>query len=129
MLMLSARRSATAAGIAVVFALLLAVEARATAPPVGALPKGSVTTVTTPHGSLLAVALPRQSAASGLVWRVARTVDAKVLQQVSEADVGASVVVVFKTVKPGRARVVFALTKGESSPKALRAVSYAVTAT
>jgi hypothetical protein len=45
---------------------------------------------------------------------------------VSEADVGPSVVVVFRAVHRGKATVAFALTRGESSPKALRAVRYVV---
>jgi hypothetical protein len=43
---------------------------------------------------------------------------------VSEADVGPTVVVVFQARRIGRAEVVFALTRGESSPKAIRSVKY-----
>ena len=88
--------------------------------PVGALPKGPVSTVTTRPGLLVAVALPRQKEASGLVWRLARNVDAKVVRQLSEADVGSNVVVVFKVVGSGKTSIVFALTRGERS-KAFRA--------
>jgi hypothetical protein len=42
-------------------------------------------------------------------------VNAKVIRQVGEADVGSNVVIVFKAVGKGRARVVFALTRGEGS--------------
>jgi hypothetical protein len=51
---------------------VLAAPALASAPPVGSLPPGPVTTVTIKQGELLAVALPRQKASSGLVWRIAR---------------------------------------------------------
>ena len=107
---------------------LLAAPALASAPPVGPLPPGPVTTVTIKQGELLAVALPRQKASSGLVWRIARPVNAKVARQVSEADVGPSVVVVFKLVGKGQATIVFAATKGETA-KAYLARTYRVRAT
>lgn len=103
-----------------------AVSASADSTPVGPLPKGPVTTVSAPSGSLVSVALPRQRASSGLVWRVARQVNARVLRQQAEADVGASVVVVFKALRAGNATVAFALTRGDASAKALRSVTYRV---
>ena len=99
--------------------------ARADSPPVGPLPAGPTTSISTTRGQLVAVALPRQGASTGLVWRVARTVNSRVLRQVSEADVDSSVVVVFRAVGAGTANVVFALTRGETS-KAHRAVRYRV---
>ena len=63
----------------------------------------------------MAIALPSQKASTGLVWRVAREVDASVLRQVSEADVGSSVVVVFRATGAGTAKVAFALTKGDAA--------------
>lgn len=89
--------------------------------PVGPLPDGPTTVVTTKRGQYVAVSLPRQSAASGLVWRVARQVNAKVVRQVSEADVGPTVVVVFRAVGKGRATIAFAATKGDASSKAVKA--------
>ena len=53
--------------------------AAADSTPVGPLPKGPVASVVTTRGALVAVALPRQSAAGGLVWRLARRVDPAVL--------------------------------------------------
>jgi hypothetical protein len=98
--------------------------AGASAPPVGRpLPKGPVTDVSTPKGQLVAVALQRQS--NGRVWRIARSVNAAVLRQVSEANVGSSVVVVFRATGRGTARVVFALTRGETA-KALASATYNV---
>jgi hypothetical protein len=96
--------------------------AAADSTPVGPLPKGPVASVVTTRGALVAVALPRQSAASGLVWRLARRVDPAVLAQVSEADVGSSVVVVFRARGRGNVRIAFALTKGDTGSKALRAI-------
>ena len=101
------------------FALVAAMQAvsvsaaRTDATPVGALPRGPVSTVTTQPGLLVAVAVPRQKEASGLVWRLARDVDAKVVRQLSEADVGPNVVVVFKVVGSGKTSIIFALTRGE----------------
>jgi hypothetical protein len=83
----------------------------ASSPPVGPVPGGPVTHVAAPRGTLVAVALPRKS--HGLVWRLARNVDPAVLQESSEADVGPNVVVVFRAVGRGDAKVVFALTRGE----------------
>jgi hypothetical protein len=100
----------------------------ASAPPVGALPPGPTTTIVTKRGSLVAVALPRAAASTGLVWRIARSFDSRVVQEATEGDVGKSVVLVFKAVAPGRTKVVFALTKGESA-KAVRAATYDVRVT
>ena len=44
----------------------------ASAPPVGPLPPGQVTNVSTPPDSLIAIALSGKTASSGLVWRLAR---------------------------------------------------------
>jgi hypothetical protein len=49
------------------------------------------------------------------VWRIARPVNAKVVREVSEADVGNSVVIVFKAVGSGNANVFFGLTRGETA--------------
>ena len=101
-------------GVLLVIALLVPIGgAYATAPPVGPLPVGPVTKVTAPKGTLVAVALPQKS--GGLVWRLARQVDSKVLRETSEADVGPNVVVIFRAVGPGDATLVFALTRGEGS--------------
>ncbi len=116
------RRVFAASAAVVVLAAMLVTTALASAPPVGPLPKGPITSVSTPKGTLVAVALPHQA---GRSWRLARQVNARVLRQVSEADVGANLVVVFKALAPGRATVVFAATRGEST-KALAARTYDV---
>ena len=117
-------RIASIAGVAAALTLAVARPAGATSGPVGPLPPGQVTTVTAPAGSLVSVALPK--GAQGRVWRQARQVNGKVLTQVSEANVGANVVVVFKAVGRGSAKVVYGLTRGET-PKAYASVTYKVT--
>jgi len=94
--------------------------------PIGPLPKGPVTSIETARGALVAVALPRQNPSTALVWRVARRVDARVLKQVSEADVGSSVVLVFRATGKGKATIRLGLTRGDSSGKALRSATYQV---
>ncbi len=84
-----------------------------TAPPVGPLPSGPISRISTQKGQLVAVALPRRSA--GRVWRVARSFDAKIVRQVSEADVGPSIVLVFRATGKGTVTISFGLTRGETA--------------
>jgi hypothetical protein len=108
---------------AVCFVLMLTIalaEGRADSTPTGVLSEGPVSTVKTQRGRLVAVALPRPTPSSGLVWRIARQVDASVVRELDEVDTASSVVVVFKVVGVGRTSIVFALTRGDTSPKALR---------
>jgi hypothetical protein len=109
---------------AILSALVLAAGAAATATPVGPLPKGPVTTISAARGTLVSVALPHRT--GGKVWRQANTVDRMVLKQVSEADVGSSVVIVFKAVGKGRAKIAYGLTKGETK-KAYASQTFTVT--
>jgi hypothetical protein len=95
-----------------VAASVLVLSAEASAPPVGPLPKGPTTTIRTQPGSLVAVALPHRS--GGLVWRLARPVSPKVLVQVSEANVGRDVVVVYRATGSGKATLAYGLTRGET---------------
>jgi hypothetical protein len=110
----------------VIASALLAGTAGAEATSIGPLPSGRTTTIITERGSLVAVALPRQPRSSGLVWRLARPADPAVLRQVSEADVGPNIVVVFRALEKGSAKVRFALTRGETGTKAIRAATYAI---
>jgi hypothetical protein len=103
-------RIALAVLAAGVFAFVAA--AHASAPPVGPLPAGPTQHITTPKGQLVAFALP--AAGSGRVWRVARGYDAGVLRQVSEANVGPNVVVVYRAAGRGTTTVVYGLTRGET---------------
>jgi hypothetical protein len=106
--------------------LVLPVSASvASAPPVGPLPPGQITTISAARGTLVAVALPRQPSSSGLVWRLARSVNAKVLRQTAERNIGRSVIVIYKAVSAGDATVAYGLTKGETR-KAYKSVTYKV---
>jgi hypothetical protein len=115
------------AGVAVaacVGAAALAGSSRAVAPPVGPLPSGPTTAIQTDTGELVAFALPHRT--NGRVWRIARSVNPRVLRQVSEADVGSQVVLVFKAAGPGTAIVAFGLTRGER-PQAFESRRFTVT--
>jgi hypothetical protein len=96
----------------------------ATAPPVGPLPKGVVTSIRVPHGQLFALVVPRPRA--GLTWRGARQSDATVARPLHEAEVNGDVVFVYRAGHPGTTTVVYALTRGETS-KALAARYFRVT--
>jgi hypothetical protein len=124
-LLLATLRRALLAGSLVA---LIATPALADSTPIGPLPMGPVATVTTHRGLLVAVALPHP-ADKGLVWRLARQVDPKVMREVSEADVGKSVVIVFAVTGKGRASIVYALTRGDSSPKAEGTITHKVLVT
>jgi hypothetical protein len=114
------------ASVAVALMLISAGPGRADSTPVGPLPAGPVSTTTTKPGLLVAVALARARQSSGLVWRLDRRYDAGVVRQVSEADVGGSVVVVFKVVGRGDTSLVFALTRGDTSAKAVKSATHKV---
>ena len=86
-------------------------RAVASAPPVGPLPAGPSSSIATTKGQLVAVALPVR--AGGRVWRIARNANPGVLRQVSEADVGRSVVLVFQATGKGTTTIAFGLTRGE----------------
>jgi len=106
-------RSLFVSGLAAVV-LSTAAAAVASAPPVGPLRAGPHSTVTTPTGEAFAIALPNRS--GGRVWRIARPFDSTVLHdEVSEGNVGAHVVLVFKTTSPGQTTLALALTRGETS--------------
>jgi hypothetical protein len=108
----------------VVCALVFVGSAVASAPPVGPLPKAQVTTLKTTRGSYFSVTAPVRG--GGYVWRVARAYNARVVGQVGEADVGKTVVLVFKATGRGRTSIVLGETKGETA-KAYRAIRYDVT--
>ena len=59
----------------------------------------------------------RPTRGDGLVWRVARPLDTRVVRQVGEAGVGPSVVLVFRVVGRGPRLLHFALTRGDASRK------------
>jgi len=92
--------------------------------PIGPLPTGPVATIESQRGELVAVALPQRR--GGRVWRLARRFDAKVLQQVTEANVGSSVVLVFRARSAGQTTISLALTKGDTSAHALESRRFQV---
>ena len=126
---LGARRSVIAFGFAILatgVVLAAAAAGRADSTPVGPLPAGPVSTITTGPNQLVAVALPRAAGKSGLTWRIARRYDPGVVRQISEADVGGSVVLVFKVVGRGTTSLVFALTRGDTSSKAIKSSTHKI---
>jgi hypothetical protein len=123
-----ARRLLRTGAAALALAGVGASGANADSTPVGPLPKTSVTTVSTTKGSLVSIAVPSQLQPTGLVWRIARPVKARILQQVAEGELSGTTVLVFRVVGKGKATVVLALTRGDSSPKAIAAVRYSITA-
>jgi len=123
------RPSLVALGLAIVVtavALAIAAAADADSTPVGPLPPGPVSTITTGPNQLVAIALPHAAKKSGLVWRLARRYDSAVVRQVSEADVDTNVVLVFKILSRGKTSLVFALTRGDTSPKALKSATHRI---
>lgn len=104
-------------------ALATAGVAAATAPPIKVVPSGPTSTIATTKGELVAIALPSRK---GYSWRLARNSAPRVVRQVHEANVGATVVVVFKAVARGRATIVYGATRGEATTAAA-ARTYVVT--
>jgi len=104
---------ALAAFAALTVSAVFASAGSASAPPVGPLPPGPTAAIQTRAGELVAFALPVRS--NGRVWRIANTVNAKVIREVSEGDLGNQVVLVFKAMGAGKATVAFGLTRGERS--------------
>ncbi len=85
---------------------------KASAPPVGALPVGPISTIATTKGEYVAFALPEHR--GGLVWRVARPFKPGVLHEVREqSGVGGSLVIVFKAIGAGSTSITYGLTRGE----------------
>jgi hypothetical protein len=104
-------------------ALVLVVPGHAAAPPVGPLPKGPVTTISTAKGSLVSIALPSRA---GKSWRLARAVNPRVLVEVTEANVGSTVVVIYRATGRGSVKVAYGLTRGETA-KAYASATFNVT--
>jgi hypothetical protein len=119
---MSFRLTTTAVATAAIAAVYVT-TGTASAPPVGPLPAGPRSQIMTSRGQLVAFALPHRS--GGRVWRVARPFDSRVLRQVSEADVGNHVVLVFTATGVGTTTVSFGLTRGERA-KAYESRRYTV---
>ena len=127
--MTTTTRLRATAGLLAAGAALTAGTARGDSTPVGPLPKPAVTTVATTKGSLVSLTVQSHKPSTGLVWRVARPFDTRVVRQVGEADVGPAVVLVFRVVGRGKASITLALTHGDASSKALQAARYDIRAT
>ena len=110
--------------LVVVVLTLVAASANATAPPVGPLPKGPVTTIQVQHGQLFALVVPRPG--TGLAWRGARHSDPTIARPLDEGELNGNIVFVYRAGHPGKTTVVYALTKDEG-PKALKARYYKIT--
>jgi hypothetical protein len=106
--------------------LAVAAAARGDSTPIGPLPPGPVSTITTSPNQLVAIALPHAPKTSGLVWRLARRYDSRVVRQISEADVDANVVAVFRVLSRGKTSLVFALTRGDTSAKAVKSATHKI---
>lgn len=116
--------AAVAAVVIAALVVALAAEppaARADSIAVGPLPPGPTVSLAARHGSLVSITLPRRSPSTGLVWRLARPIDGAVAREVSEGEVGRTVVVVYRLTGRGSTVVHYALTRGESSPVAVEA--------
>ena len=107
-------------------ALVGPTAAGADSTPIGRLPPGPVTTITTGPNQLVAIALPHAARHSGLVWRLARRYDSRVVRQIAEADVDTNVVLVFKVLRRGTTSLVFALTRGDTSSKAVKSATHKI---
>jgi hypothetical protein len=120
-------RRPVALGFAIVVtgvALGIPAPAYADSTPVGPLPRGPVSTITTGPSQLVAIALPHAAKKSGLVWRLARRYDPSIVRQTSEADVDTNVILVFKVLSHGKTSLVFALTRGDTSSKAVKSATH-----
>ncbi len=59
------------------------------------------------------------------MWRLARSVNSKVVRQISERNIGRDVIVVYKAVGRGTVTIAYGLTKGETR-KAYKSVTYKI---
>lgn len=104
----------------------LATSAGASAPPVGPLPKGPVTSIQIVHGQLFALALPKP--ASGYAWRGAKNTNPKVAKPLYEGELNGSIVLVYKALTAGKTTIAYGLTKGETV-RAYQSRTFRVTVT
>ena len=109
---------------AILAVAMVAASAEATAPPVGPLPRGPVTTIHVRHGLLFSMVVPRPG--TGLTWRGARQSDATIARPLDEGELNGNIVFVYRAGHVGTTTVVYALTKGEG-PRALQARYFKVT--
>lgn len=103
---------------------VLSMSATATAPPVGPLPKGPVTSIQVEHGQLFALALPKP--AKGYTWRGAKNTNVNVAKPLDEGELNGNIVLVYKALKAGKTTIAYGLTKGETK-KAYQSRTFLVT--
>ena len=104
-------------------ALTLATTALAAAPPVGPLPPGPTTKISVTKGELFAVALP---GVPGRSWRLKGGYNPRLVHELSEANVGSSIVIVFKAAGHGTTKLAYGATRGETA-KAYAAKRFTIT--
>ena len=107
-------------------AALLALSARATAPPIGPLPKGPVTSIQVEHGQLFALVLPKPG--NGYAWRGAKNTNVKVAKPLDEGELNGNIVLVYKALKAGKTTIAYGLTKDETET-AYKSQTFQVTVT
>ena len=117
-------RQTLAALIAAVAIAVVSASAQASAPPVGPLPPGPVTSIHVRHGLLFALVLPRRAA--GLSWRGARHSDATIARPLDEGELNGNIVFVYRAGHPGTTTVTYALTRDEQ-PRAFEARYFRIT--
>jgi len=104
----------------------ITLSARASAPPVGPLPKGPVTLIQVQHGQLFALVLPKPG--SGYAWRGAKNTNVKVAKPLDEGELNGNIVLVYKALKAGKTTIAYGLTKDETE-KAYKSQTFQVTVT
>ena len=111
---------------AIVAATLTAftLSASASAPPVGPLPKGPVTSIQVEHGQLFALVLPKPG--NGYTWRGAKNTNVNVAKPLDEGELNGNIVLVYKALKAGKTTIAYGLTKGETK-KAYKSQTFQVT--
>ncbi len=123
---LSVVAAAAVLAILAILGVLAVPAALGSAEPVGPLPKGPGFQVKALRGATFVIRAPKRPASSGLVWRVARQVNANVVRQVGEGEDRLSVWLRFRAVGVGTTKVVLALTRGETR-KAYAARTWVIT--
>ena len=99
----------------------LIATAQAATPPVGTLPKGPLTTITSQAQGYVSVVLNRGQ--SGLIWRIARPYNTQIIVLTAKTNLGDLTLWVFRTIKPGTTTLRYALTHNQE-PKAYQAATY-----
>lgn len=119
-------RSPFIAAIAAAVVLSAVPAAVASSTPVGPLPKGPVVLLTVKPKEQFTIVVKKRPAKTGLVWRIARAFNPKVVKQVGEGETATTVWLRFRGAGKGQTKIVLAVTKGETR-KAFAAGFWVVT--